>query len=79
MAHRRALGIGNAEKKIYGVQFHPEVDLTENGQKMIVNFLRKIAGIKGNYTMHNREHLCIREIQETVGDKNVLVREFYAF
>ncbi|KAH7692961.1 GMP synthase, partial [Aphelenchoides avenae] len=65
--------IGNTEKNIYGVQFHPEVDLTENGQKMIVNFLRKIAGIKGNYTMHNREHLCIREIQETVGDKNVLV------
>ena len=39
-------GIGNKEKKMYGLQFHPEVDLTENGMKMLENFIRKVANYK---------------------------------
>jgi GMP synthase (glutamine-hydrolysing) len=66
-------GISHKEKKIYGVQFHPEVDLTENGAAMFDNFLRRICELKANYTMDNRQEMCITEIQRVVGDKNVLV------
>lgn len=66
-------GIGNDRRKIYGVQFHPEVDLTENGAKMINNFLRKIVGLSAKYTIDNRELMCIKHIQKIIGDKSVLV------
>ena len=38
-----AVGIAHKTKPIYGVQFHPETDLTENGPKMIANFLFKVC------------------------------------
>lgn len=66
--------IANDEKHIYGLQFHPEVDLTENGTKMFKGFLRKVVGLKcTTYTIKNREELCIERIRKTVGDKSVLV------
>uniref|UniRef100_A0A914DWN0 GMP synthase (glutamine-hydrolyzing) n=1 Tax=Acrobeloides nanus TaxID=290746 RepID=A0A914DWN0_9BILA len=65
--------IANESRRIYGVQFHPEVDLTENGHQMFSNFLKKIVGLDGSYTMINRELMCIDEIKQTVGDKKVLV------
>jgi GMP synthase (glutamine-hydrolysing) len=40
-------------RKRYGVQFHPEVDLTENGKDMLSNFLFKIAGLEKNYTVED--------------------------
>ncbi|XP_071480780.1 GMP synthase [glutamine-hydrolyzing]-like [Diadema antillarum] len=65
--------IANEKKRLYGVQFHPEVDLSENGQRMLQNFLFEIAGCSGNYTMVSREDACIREIKKTVGSNKVLV------
>jgi GMP synthase (glutamine-hydrolysing) len=64
--------IVNRAYKLYGLQFHPEVDRTEHGKQMLHNFLYKIAGLSGNYTMENREAAAIRYIQEEVGDKQVL-------
>ncbi|PIO71109.1 GMP synthase domain protein, partial [Teladorsagia circumcincta] len=66
-------GIACPEKRLYGVQFHPEVDLTTNGRKMFENFLFRISGCASSYTMTNREQMCIEEIRKTVGDKKVLV------
>lgn len=66
-------GIANEEKKIYGVQFHPEVDLTKEGTHIFNNFLHKIAEFSSTYTILNRELMCIDHIKEVVGDKNVLV------
>uniref|UniRef100_A0A7I4Y1S6 GMP synthase (glutamine-hydrolyzing) n=1 Tax=Haemonchus contortus TaxID=6289 RepID=A0A7I4Y1S6_HAECO len=66
-------GIACPEKRLYGVQFHPEVDLTPSGRKMFDNFLFRISGCSSSYTMANREHMCIEEIRKTVGDKKVLV------
>ena len=64
--------IENSKKKFYGVQFHPEVDLTEYGSKFFENFLFEIAGLKGTYTMGCRMEAAIHEIQQTVGDSSVL-------
>lgn len=66
-------GIWNEKQKIYGVQFHPEVDLTVNGQQMIANFLVDICGLNRNYTIECRKTGCINYIREKVGNSKVLV------
>ncbi|VDN51280.1 unnamed protein product [Dracunculus medinensis] len=66
-------GIAHKVLPIYGLQFHPEVDLTINGKKMLYNFLFRIAKLSGDFSMGSREQLCIDEIQAIVGDKKVLV------
>ncbi|KRX82479.1 putative GMP synthase [glutamine-hydrolyzing] [Trichinella sp. T6] len=65
--------ISNEQKRIFGVQFHPEVDLTPCGGKIIRNFLFSIADCKPNYTMENRLSACLNEIKNTVKDKKVLI------
>ncbi|XP_076358569.1 GMP synthase burgundy isoform X1 [Tachypleus tridentatus] len=70
---RSISAIANEKLKIYGVQFHPEVDLTEKGKEIMKNFLYDIAGLKGSFTMHSREIECIEFIKKTVGDKKVLM------
>ena len=47
-------GIYNAEKKIAAVQFHPEVDPTVNGVKMLENFLRGVCAFKDTYALEDR-------------------------
>eukprot|EP00493_Phyllostaurus_siculus_P004368 UN04389 len=64
--------VENASLKQYGVQFHPEVDLTVNGKDMLANFLFKIAGCSPSFTIEDRESKAIAEIRETVGSKKVL-------
>jgi len=62
--------IEDAKRKIYGVQFHPEVDLSEDGVAMLKNFLINVAGFKGDFTPASREEEAIAEIREQVGDEN---------
>jgi len=62
--------------QIYGVQFHPEVDLTDNGKTMMSNFLFDVADCKGCYSLSSRKESCIKYIQDTVGRHRVLVRLF---
>lgn len=66
-------GIYNEKLRLYGVQFHPEVDLTLNGRTMLKNFLFDIVGLTGNYTMQGREAECIKYIKETVGGNKVII------
>ncbi|XP_066599168.1 GMP synthase [glutamine-hydrolyzing] [Prorops nasuta] len=66
-------GIASDKMNLYGVQFHPEVDLTPNGKCMLHNFLFGVAGLTGNYTLHDRELQCIQYIKETVGNNKVLL------
>uniref|UniRef100_A0A8K9X103 GMP synthase [glutamine-hydrolyzing] n=1 Tax=Oncorhynchus mykiss TaxID=8022 RepID=A0A8K9X103_ONCMY len=66
-------GIANEQKKLYGTQFHPEVDLTERGTEILRNFLFEIAGCTSNFTVQNRQQSCITEIQEKVGKSKVLL------
>lgn len=65
--------IYNEPLRIYGVQFHPEVDLTVNGKQMLANFCMQICDLKPNFTMSCRKEGCIRYIREKVGQQKVLV------
>ncbi len=64
--------IANEEKKIYAVQFHPEVTHTENGHKLFANFLFNVAGLKAAWTMGSFLKEEVKKIREVVGDKTVL-------
>lgn len=57
-------------RKIYGLQFHPEVDLTENGVAMMKNFLCKVAGCTSLFTITGREDTCIADLIKAVGPTN---------
>lgn len=65
--------ISNEEKKLYGVQFHPEVNHTRLGSLIIKNFLIGICGCSCDWTMENYAKEEIRRIREKVGDKKVLL------
>lgn len=66
-------GLECASRNFYGVQFHPEVDLSPDGVAMFKNFLFGICKLSGSYSMGCRQELAIKMIQETVGEKQVLV------
>jgi GMP synthase (glutamine-hydrolysing) len=63
----------NPEKKMYATQFHPEVDLTTEGKKMLSHFLFDIANFKGTYTMEHRLDRTLLEIRQKVKDNPVLI------
>ena len=63
---------GNEQKRIYGVQFHPEVVHTQNGNKILANFLFEVAGAKGDWTMASFVTDMVTKIKDKVGDKKVL-------
>lgn len=60
------------EKKLYGVQFHPEVEHTPFGKKMLANFLFEICKVKGDWNMSSFAEEKIAQIKKTVGDRKVL-------
>ena len=66
-------GVADVERKMYGVQFHPEVDLTENGMKMLENFIRKVAKYQDVYAIEDRIQTSINMIKEKVGDNKIIV------
>ncbi|MGN1305807.1 MAG: glutamine-hydrolyzing GMP synthase [Oscillospiraceae bacterium] len=63
----------NPEKKLYAVQFHPEVNHTENGCKMIDSFVKNVCGCVGDWTMGNYAKTAIEDIRSRVGDGKVLL------
>ncbi len=63
----------NVEKKLYAVQFHPEVLHTQNGTQFIYNFVRNVCGCSGRWRMDSFVENTIREIREKVGDGKVLL------
>lgn len=62
----------NAERKLYGVQFHPEVRHSVHGNDLLRHFVFDICGAKGDWSMENFIELQIKKIREQVGDKKVL-------
>ncbi len=62
----------NASKKLYAIQFHPEVLHTQEGSKMLYNFVRNICGCAGTWRMDSFVENSIKEIREKVGTGKVL-------
>lgn len=63
---------GSAVKKMYGVQWHPEVKHSEYGQQMLENFLREIAQIPADWNSQNVIAEQVAKIREQVGDGKVI-------
>ncbi len=58
----------NKDENFYGVQFHPEVNHTENGIEIIKNFVIEICGCNGEWKMDKFAKTTIEKIKEKVGD-----------
>ena len=64
--------IADSNRKIFGVQFHPEVDLTKFGKEIFSNFLN-IAQVPRVFTENFRDEECIAEIREQVGENGKIL------
>jgi GMP synthase (glutamine-hydrolysing) len=65
--------IENKAKKIYGVQFHPEVAHTPRGKELIANFVHQICGCGRNWTMRSYVDQATEEIRRQVGSEQVIL------
>lgn len=61
------------DKKLYGVQFHPEVNHTQNGKDMLRAFLYDVCECKGEWKMESFIDTTVKQIREQVGDKGVVL------
>jgi len=69
----RCAAFAETKKEIYGVQFHPEVVHTEEGKKILKNFLFGICGCRRTWTMKSFIEKKINEVREQVGDQHVVL------
>ena len=67
------VAIADENRGFYGVQYHPEVNHTENGTVMIRNFLYEICGATGDWTMEDYKNVAIKQIRQQVGSGKVLL------
>ena len=65
--------MGHETLRVYGLQFHPEVVHTHNGSKILGNFLRNACGCAMDWQPQNRVRALLRQINETAGDRRVLL------
>ena len=66
-------GIANEDKHFYGLQFHPEVTHTQQGQRIIERFVHEICGCGSLWTASNIVEDAIAGVQENVGDDEVIL------
>ncbi len=70
--HTPVAAMINEQRHFYGVQFHPEVKHTPDGQTMLEHFLFDICGCHGDWTMESFIEGQVKEIREKVGNRRVL-------
>lgn len=63
----------NADKKLYAVQFHPEVTHSEFGNQMLKNFLYAVCGCTGDWQMDTFIEDTVARLREQIGDKQVIL------
>ncbi|MFC1694110.1 glutamine-hydrolyzing GMP synthase [Candidatus Latescibacterota bacterium] len=64
--------MGDEKRKIYGLQFHPEVKDTPSGDRILANFLR-ICGLEKNWSMEDYIERKMNEVRERVKDRNIFL------
>ena len=64
--------IADDERRIYAMQFHPEVVHTPDGARLLANFVRHVCGLAGDWTMAEFRKTKIEEIRAQVGDGKVI-------
>ena len=62
----------NTEKNFYGIQFHPEVNHSANGIKVLRNFVYNVCGCTGTWKMSSFAEETIKALKEKIGDKKAL-------
>ncbi len=63
----------NPARKLYAVQFHPEVTHTEFGQQILHNFLFLVCGVKGDWVMDNFIDETVKSLRDTIGGRGVVL------
>ena len=65
--------IADESRGFYGVQFHPEVEHTQNGTDMIHNFLFEVCHAAGDWTMEDYKRTAVQALRDKIGDGRVLL------
>ena len=65
--------MANDGRRLYGVQFHPEVTHTDEGRRVIENFVLSICGCLGDWTMAAYADVAVRRIREAVGETGTVL------
>ena len=71
-ANSRAAVIENRNRRLFGVQFHPEVIHTKQGKKILSNFIFSLVGLKPDWNMESFVERKVREIREQAGEEKVI-------
>ena len=65
--------VENVDRKLYGVQFHPEVEHTDGGKEIVRNFLYNICGATGDYRLDDYLNAQIEQVRKQVGGGKILL------
>jgi len=65
-------GIANEQRRVWAVQFHPEVHHTPLGAQLIKNFIFKVCGAAGDWTPHHFIETTVQQIRQKVGAGHVI-------
>ncbi len=71
-ANTRVAAVEDAERRVYGVQFHPEVIHTKPGRRILANFLFRLSGLEADWNMTSFVDRKVREIRAAVGRGKVV-------